>query len=282
MIGKKTLCEIAANNVYNALINELLLTPKPGLVDQNDTGSHDDLSVELMKESALSLKGTFYEIAFISFGEKPSQRIREEVAEIGRMGEMKMYEATNGVNAHKGAIWALGLLTSAFAMGKGNYSIEKIIRTAGEIARYPDGKFHGEEKTNGKRVAEKYNVTGARGEAESDFPHIRNYAIPTYEFFLRSKYSKNDIQLFTLLSLIAHLEDTCILHRGGMMALKKAQEEARKALANRDLSSLERINEKFIDMNISPGGSADLLAATILLYNFKQYKQEIDGHVAIY
>lgn len=269
MNNKLSISNFVADKACKALISEVLLTPKPGLVDQNDPGSHDDLSVELMKKSALSLKNTFREIAYVSFGKRPSQNIREKIAAIGRVGEGKMYSVTNGVNTHKGAIWALGLLSSAFAMGEGKHSIEQIIRTAGQIARFPDEQFRSIEETNGMRVTNKYNVQGARGEAENDFPHLRLYAIPTYEKFLRLQYTKKDIQLFTILSLIAHLDDTCILHRGGMKALKKAQEEARKALDGKDLSRLETMNEIFIKMNISPGGSADLLAATILLYDFK-------------
>lgn len=275
MNSKLTLCNFVANKACEALINEVSLTPKPGLVDQIDSGSHDDLSIELMKKSADSLKDTFYNIAFISFGQKPSQRLREEIATIGRHGEERMYEATNGINTHKGAIWALGLLTSAFAIGKGKYSIKRIIRTAGQIARFPDEQFYSKKATNGMRVIQKYNVQGARGEAENDFPHLRDYAIPTYEKFLSLNHKKQDIYLFTLLSLIANLDDTCILHRGGLAALNKAQEEAKITLESQDLSRLKPMNELFIAMNISPGGSADLLAATILLYDCNQLRQEL-------
>ncbi len=53
--------------------------------------------MNMMKESALSLKETFYKIAELSFSRSPSQALREEIAKIGRDGEAKMFEVTEGV-----------------------------------------------------------------------------------------------------------------------------------------------------------------------------------------
>lgn len=248
-----------------SLLEELELTPKPGLVDKNDPGAHDDLSMNMMKQSALSLKETFYKIAEVSFSRSPSQRLREEIAKIGRDGEAKMFEVTEGVNTHKGAIWALGLLVSAVASGKGTLSIKETLRTAGQIARYPDRFYQDTTLTNGKRVKKKYGVKGAKEQGEEGFPHILHYAIPALEHARRMKMSEEDARKYTLIALIAHLDDTCILHRGGMEALTFAKNEALKILKSKNLNLLDTLNEAFIRRNISPGGSADLLAATIFL-----------------
>ncbi|MGO4890459.1 triphosphoribosyl-dephospho-CoA synthase [Anaerobacillus sp. MEB173] len=261
---KYTFSCVAAITAVTSLIEEVELTPKPGLVDMENTGAHDDLTIELMKKSAESLKETFAEIAFISYGRKPSQSIREAIAEIGRRGEAKMFKATGGVNTHKGAIWAIGLLVSAYSMGKGTYLIEEIVSKAGEIARFPD-RFFESTVTNGGRVVAKYGVPGARGEAQQGFPHIMKYSLPTLNQMRMNGASDSEAQLYALLSLILNLDDTCILHRGGPQALMFAKDQAKMMLTEGHLGWLTTLDEEFTKRNISPGGSADLLAATIFL-----------------
>lgn len=262
-----------------SLIEEAELTPKPGLVDRENTGAHHDLSIQLMRTSAEALFDTFAEIASVSFGRTPSQTVREEIAAIGRRGEQIMFEATGGINTHKGAIWAIGLLISAVSIGKGNDPIPKIISLAGQIARYPDS-YCPNTKTNGRGVFEKFGVGGARTEAEQGFPHISHYSLPVLiRERLRGRIEK-DAQLLALLSLIAHLNDTCILHRGGMDALIFAQQEAKAILISEDLDRVKTLDDEFIKRRISPGGSADLLAATLFLDKIQAsavFKEEKGG-----
>ncbi|MCI2257044.1 triphosphoribosyl-dephospho-CoA synthase [Domibacillus sp. PGB-M46] len=262
--AKKTFSRYAASAAVLSLIEEAELTPKPGLVDKNNNGAHRDLTIDLMRKSAVSLRETFEGIAYISYGRSPSILLREEIGAIGRKGEQRMLETTGGVNTHKGAIWAIGLLVSAAAIGKGCYSIEEIVSLAGETARYPD-RHCPIVATNGRRVSEKYGVSGARGEAQQGFPHIVNVSLPTLKKSRTVGLSENSALLNTLLALMAQLNDTCILHRGGPEALGFAKKQAAAALAAGNLSCMQTLDEEFIKRNISPGGSADLLAATIFL-----------------
>src|ERR1700677_3029823 len=96
-----------------ALIAEAELTPKPGLVDRRGSGAHSDLSLAIMRCSALTIEPYLFEMALISVGNYSSQPLREQLAVIGREAEHAMLKATSGSNAHKGAIWILGLLASA-------------------------------------------------------------------------------------------------------------------------------------------------------------------------
>src|SRR6266478_4276061 len=92
-----------------ALIAEAELTPKPGLVDRRGAGAHTDLSLAIMRRSALTIEPYLYQLAFISSRTHISQALRERLASIGREAECAMLKATNGSNSHKGAIWILGL-----------------------------------------------------------------------------------------------------------------------------------------------------------------------------
>jgi hypothetical protein len=168
-----------ASLARQALIAEAELTPKPGLVDRRGAGAHSDLSLTIMRLSARAIEPYFREMALISAGVRPTQRIREQLAAIGRNAERAMFRATGGSNAHKGAIWVLGLLISAAAM----QSDEK--RTASEIAATARAIASFEDRaaprllSHGDVVVKRYGASGARGEAVQGFPHVVDVGLPT-------------------------------------------------------------------------------------------------------
>jgi triphosphoribosyl-dephospho-CoA synthase len=279
----QTYTENLAILAVQALIEEAELTPKPGLVDKESTGSHHDMSIELMIKSAESLEPAFREIAKVSYGRVPSQELREEIAAIGRQGEIDMFQATGGVNTHKGAIWALGLLISSAAMNPGETSLDHIAKTAGNLALFPDRNLP-QQITNGKRVKEKYGVNGALGEAQQGFPHIRNISLPVLYDSRRRGIKEDLCRLNTLISLMASLDDTCILHRGGTRSLTATKELASEILllggvwTQTGWKVLEELSQCLIKCNASPGGSADLLAATLFLdYLYKNNTSHLWG-----
>ena len=129
----KWLSELA----WQSLIAEAELTPKPGLVDGRGSGSHSDLSLDLMRRSADAIAPYFTQMALAS-GEAPiDTSLRAVVASIGREAEAAMLRATSGSNAHKGAIWVLGLLVCAASLTEGSLS-ESVAGAAGYLARLPD------------------------------------------------------------------------------------------------------------------------------------------------
>ena len=105
-----------ADCAMNALIEEACLTPKPALVDRRGSGAHRDLDLDIMLRSARALQPTFLALARASSNARPSQRLREQLARIGREGEVAMMRATGGSNAHRGAIWIVGLMLAGAAM----------------------------------------------------------------------------------------------------------------------------------------------------------------------
>lgn len=265
-----------ARLAVQSLIEEAELTPKPGLVDKENSGSHTDMSIDLMIRSAKALERTFKEIANASYNRMPSQKLREEIAAIGRQGEKDMFEATGGVNTHKGAIWALGLLVSSSAMNPGETSMDSIALSAGKLACFPD-RNQPKVKTNGAYVKVRYGVNGAKGEAQQGFPHLRNIALPVLYGSRRSGVSENLCRLNVLIALMASLDDTCILHRGGLKALASTKELANEILKSGGVWTvngwkvLKQLDQLLSWTNASPGGSADLLAATLFLDSLYLY-----------
>lgn len=259
-----TLSTRLADLAVESLVEELSLTPKPGLVDRLNQGSHHDLTFPIMMDSAKSLHNTFYKMAMAAYGKYPSQELREKIGEIGREGETVMFQVTGGINTHKGAIWSLGLLTGAAAIHLGRCDEEQLCFTAGAIAKYED-RFIPPQLTNGIKAIQKYGVHGAKVEAQLAFPHIRKFGLPLLKEALKiSDYET--AKFYSFLGLVANLDDTCILHRGGMEGLEYAKQYANKVLESNKLQELHSMNEAFVERNLSPGGSADLLAASIYVF----------------
>lgn len=192
-----------------------------------------------------------------------------------------MLQTTGGVNTHKGAIWTLGLLTAASGMLFSQFNPPElacidVLQAAGAIAAFDD-RYAPARVTNGDKVRKTFRVQGAREEAAACFPSLREAALPAW-----GRYSGEPEQirnLNTLLSLMAVVDDTCILHRSNGAVLADVKRRSKCILTKGGLglpsnwelySSLDRF---IMDNRVSPGGSADLLAATLflqkLVYHFK-------------
>lgn len=252
-----------------ALIAEAELTPKPGLVDRRGAGAHHDLSLELMLRSAAVLESYFSAMAYVSVRRDIDIALRQELAKIGRDAERSMYKATHGSNTHKGAIWVIGLLAAAAAQKVGK-NARAIAADAGAIARLPD-RAQPAKITHGDIVRVRYGATGARGEASNGFPHVVKFGLPTLRKHRCLGLSEEDSRLAVLLGIMSRLDDTCILYRGGIGALEAVQSGARSVLeaggygTARGRDEMSKLDRELLGRRVSPGGSADLLAATIFL-----------------
>lgn len=252
-----------------ALIEEASLTPKPALVDGRGHGAHPDLSLAAMHRSAHALHPTFLAMAQAAAGRPASRALREELAALGRAGEPAMMAATGGSNAHRGAIWALGLLVAAAAQAPAA-TAEEIGLRAARIARHPD-RFIPAAPSHGQSVAARYGVSGARGEARDGFPHAVHVALPALRRARAAGADETQARLDALLAVMAVMDDTCLLHRGGLPALNAAMNGAQAVIrvggtatpAGR--AALDRLHDTLMRLNASPGGAADMLAAALFL-----------------
>ena len=259
-----------ADAAVEALLDEALLTPKPALVDRRGCGAHHDLNLGRLQCSAHSLRGAFRDMATAAMGRVPDQPLREDLAAIGRSGERAMFAATGGANAHRGAIWVIGLLVAARAMAGSDLAPHAITQLAGRIACFDD-RYAPPQDTHGQRVCERYGVPGARGEARAGFPHVIKIGLPALWSARARGTHENHAQLDALLAIMSSLQDTCLLHRGGLPALRAAQTGARAVLAAGGSSSalgwgaLLRLDQELLALHASPGGCADLLAGCLFL-----------------
>ncbi|MDO3410407.1 triphosphoribosyl-dephospho-CoA synthase [Saccharibacillus sp. CPCC 101409] len=258
----RTSADRLADLAVEALIDEALLTPKPGLVDARD------MDAELMIRSARSLRAGFEAMARAAQGRRPGQELREELAAIGRAAEAAMLEATGGVNTHRGAIWALGLITAAASIEGPAAEAGTVLDTAGRIAVFAD-RAAPASASNGSKAARRYGVHGAREEAQAGFPHVARLGLPALRAAREKGAGETCARLDALLAVMSQLGDTCLLHRGGRAALEAAQAGAADILAaggtaaRGGMERLRKLDRRLVGLGVSPGGSADLLAAAL-------------------
>jgi triphosphoribosyl-dephospho-CoA synthase len=259
-----------ADLAVDALIAEAVLTPKPGLVDARGPGAHRDLDLDRLLRSARALHGSFHAMARAALGRLPSQGLREELAKIGRDGERRMLLATGGSNSHRGALWIVGLLVAARSMARAGAAPRAVAARAASVARFSD-RFAPRQDSHGARVARIYGAPGARGEASHGFPHVVDVGLPALVAARARGVDETRARLDALLAIMARLDDTCLLHRGGPAALDAAKRGAGAVLAAGGSSTragrraLTRLEGELLARTVSPGGSADLLAACLFL-----------------
>jgi triphosphoribosyl-dephospho-CoA synthase len=254
----------------SALIEEAELTPKPALVDRRGNGAHHDLDLPLLRRSAQALQSGFVALARAAVGEPPTLRLREQIGRIGRGMEQRMLEATGGCNAHRGAIWALGLLIAGAAQRRSDRNAAGIAAHAAALARLPD-RFAPHPLSHGERARLRFGAAGARGEAQAAFPHATGVGLPTLREARERGVPEDCARLNALMAIMASLDDTCLLHRGGQAALQAAKAGARAVLAAGGTAApagqqrLHRLHTELMARWASPGGSADLLSVTLFL-----------------
>jgi triphosphoribosyl-dephospho-CoA synthase len=278
--------EHLAELARQALVAEAELTPKPGLVDHRGSGSHDDLSLDLMRRSSSAIAPYFAAMAVAAQSIPFSHALRTEVAAIGRAAESAMFQVTGGSNSHKGAIWILGLLVTAVAQ-RIDSNPESIAQDGGFLARLPD-RAQPQLVSHGEMVRARYGTAGARGEAFAGFPHVVHVGLPALRAARNSGCTETNSRLSALLNIMARLEDTCVLYRGGIEGLAAVQKGASEVLLAGGPGSVAgeqamfHLDRELLTRKISPGGSADLLAATLFLDALErgQYTVEEDSSLS--
>lgn len=242
-----------------ALREEALHTPKPGLVDRRGNGAHRDMTLPMLLRSADALVAPIAACAGAAQAMPPGPDLRAVIGAIGRDGERRMLAATGGVNTHRGALWALGLLAAGLAAAG---TVAGAARFAAELAAVDDPAAGGRALSHGARVRLRYGAAGAMGEARQGFPHTVRVALPVLRHAGRTN---------ALLASMSRLEDTCLLHRAGPAGLRVVRDGAAAVLraggarTTAGAAALDRLDGRCERHGLSPGGSGDVLAAAIFL-----------------
>lgn len=259
----KRIQNLIAQTVVQALLSEVLVTPKPGLVDQANPGAHDDMDTSHFINSATSLWSFFEACAQLGQNILLSQHdLFFELRQLGLLAEQTMQCATGGVNTHQGAIFSLGILASAAARllkCDGVIHEKRLYRLSSEIARGVLMDYHPLEVVSGQ-------IKGARQEAINGFPSVSKVGLPALRHYLKQGDSQNDALSKTLIHLMAVVDDQNIVRRSDDKIMAEIQAQAKHIICQgNSIEMIKEFDRKLIQMNLSPGGSADLLAVTFFI-----------------
>lgn len=297
------LAEHIAAHAERCLRMEVETWPKPGLVSHVDSGSHTDMDVHTFRRSAQVLRPYFAELARAGARGASMAALRK----IGVRAECAMMDATGGVNTHRGAIFGMGLLCAAAGArgvaaglpGNATATFDLTTNVLGLAAngpraaagRHPAGACDklgavvvlrwGPDIGAGPRladshgvvVAHRYGAGGARTEAALGFPSVYEIGLPALrEAEIIAAGDEEAMRVHACFALIAAVEDTNLLHRGGAEGLVFAQDTARRfmqqgGIANPDWrTAAQAAHAAFVARNLSPGGAADLLAMSLFVH----------------
>ncbi|MBQ7691100.1 MAG: [Muribaculaceae bacterium] len=256
LVPATTLPELLGHLAHQALQQELDTTPKPGLVDRQDSGAHHDMTYATMQQGLDALTPFFDEVAEISnHNELPDSA---QLLSLGQRGEAEMLHATQGVNTHRGALFALGLIDAAAAHTlhqHGHITASDLQHDIMSLA----GTMSQTSGTHGSEAVCRHHVNGAMAMAQSGYRQLFGDWLPYYRALAGDPWQRHK----TLLHIIAQLDDTNVIHRVGYDRAQQVKAEAQALLDHFTPAALEDLNRRYIAENISPGGAADMLALTI-------------------
>ena len=284
MKTKEEYAHFIASLAQRAILYEVSTTPKPGLVDRWNSGSHNDMDFFTFMASSSALYKGLYDCVLegYSFGEEDDTKLLLRIRKPGIHCEEFMFQATNGVNTHKGIIFSMGILCAAVGKlyrqnGLNNMMAELISSEVKNICRgltERDFKevMKKEKLTHGESLYKKFGFKGIRGEVESGFHTVLTNAVPVLRKWKDNKtFSLNDLFLHILLKLMSESEDTNVIIRGGVESYSYIKSISKDFIKSGGMNQpdavikLQNMNLEFVKRNISPGGTADLLAVAIFL-----------------
>lgn len=275
LVPPTTVPYIAAHLATRALKAELNTTPKPGLVDTHDSGAHRDMDHALMMRSIRALHPYFVQLATLGY-DSPQLPAHNDIVSIGLEAEKAMFKSTGGVNTYKGALFSMGLaLTAAtYIIGRGK------VATTTHGKEYVPGDLlsaiiiqlaNGFPDTRGTHGSQAKQAAQSGGSLKSALDNAREGYTQLFEEWLpfyetRIKGDDSYVKHKTLLRIMCDLDDTNIVYRTDYATMLNVKTLARHLLEDFSEAGIEDMNRDFVSRNISPGGSADMLALVVFLF----------------
>lgn len=318
--------DLAASCAVKALLYEVSATPKPGLVDRNNSGSHRDMDFFTFVDSSAALIPWFRDFFCIGWAhaKETEEQLFLRLRFAGSRAEADMMAATGGVNTHKGLVFAFAVVCGALgkaaalqiergdaspddekepadgrrdtdgAFRRSPLSADIVLDICRKLGTCSLGDFAGQnaaraaenhadgrpaqggetadssQMTPGLKFQASYGISGARGEAAAGFPSALRFGLPALKKWRSTGLSLNDSAALSLLAILAEVDDTNMIHRGGKEEAARRKEEAARLLSDvtRETfgETLTELDRSYIQGNLSPGGCADLLAVSLMFY----------------
>ncbi len=243
-----------ADALIDGLKAELFLTPKPGLVDLRNNGSHPDLSLATMARSIALMRVYFKELCAALLS--PSRR--PDPVEIGQRAERRMFDAL-GTNCHKGGIFLCGLLL--IAASRCDMRNPEAMRL--EIGRAAEEIFADRDRlkgSHGDRIRRRHPQSGIVAEALAGLPGLFDRVLPC----LLKERPDGRGMFMAMAELMLYVDDSTTRHRcgdQGLAILRDSGDRLKRCLLEDGdhIGLLIDLDERFQQANLTMGGVADLL-----------------------
>ncbi|NMC59951.1 MAG: triphosphoribosyl-dephospho-CoA synthase CitG [Candidatus Methanofastidiosa archaeon] len=273
--------DILGELATRSILLEVSAHPKPGLVTPFSQGAHRDMDFSLFMKSTAVLSQGFKEVSYFGYNYKGSlEKMLPPLRKLGLDVEERMFEVTNGVNTQKGLIFLFYLIlgASGYLLNKRKLSLKNISSSVSKITAGITEKELGTVKKSKKTLSKGENtflnhgITGIRGEVEKGLPTVMEKGLPEFKKAYQMTQDLNKSSLHALIAIMSTAEDTNIISRNGIDAYYDVQKKAKEILqvggvmTPIGLSKILDLEMDFLKKNISPGGAADLLSATLFFY----------------
>lgn len=269
-----------------AMIYEVSCYPSPGLVSPVSSGAHKDMDFFTFVDSTSVLSHYFTLFVQEGFSDKSYKEIFNSLRKIGIKAEQDMFIKTKGINTHKGMLFLMGITCAA--IGKTLYEkksfeyIQNVIKemTVGIVEKELMTLKDENAYSHGEKLFLKHKTDGVRGEVERGIPVVFQFSLDFYKE--NSQLSINDRLVHTLIGIMQICNDSTILYRHSVEVLEEIKETAQGIIAmggmktTKGRDTINKLCTEFIERNISPGGSADLLGITVFLSLVEEYMQDIE------
>lgn len=275
-LSDRAFCAEVGRIATVSLYDELSLYPKPGLVSLVDNGSHDDMTAETFLRSLFSLRHYFVQMAEAGMRQQSFLTLKH----LGIAAEKRMMLATGGINTHRGAIFAVGLLCAASGICRTRETpiSASSVRAALTSEWGTELLHHAQDikgSSHGIQVANRYAASGAREEAALGMPSVFDIALPTLQATLEKTGCWESARIDALFALMASVSDTNVYYRGGVHGAQMVKTCARDFLARGGTGSADwreyaiSCHRRFTEQKLSPGGAADLLGASCFVFRME-------------
>jgi len=271
---------IIAELAIRSMLYEISAYPSPGLVSPVSTGAHKDMNFYTFLNSCPVLLIPIAVCAQIGAQAANPALIMPDIRKIGIAAEKRMYKATGGVNTQKGHLFLGGIIAAAagyLLIRQGYLKADDIFSVVAEIcSKIVEQDFAQLQKkevlTRGEQFYIQIGVTGIRGEVEQGLPSIRTFGLPGFYQAREAQLNLNDCIIHTLVALMQQTEDTNIIGRFSLQVLHEIKLRSRAIMKKGGMltavgrKAIVEMDRELSRDGISPGGSADLTAATVFIY----------------
>ena len=238
--------------INDAMLGELNLHPKFGLVTPYTNGSHKDMDYQLMVNAKNAILNDLVDMFMLGYNKELSlEELFTEARKLGIKADKHMFKATNNINAYQGLIFNLGLvLVNLGKCLKDNLPINEMYSNIQKMSK----AFIGEGNF------------GARKQASEGYQIIQD--------LLNNNDLSNMNKLDALIYFINKLDDTVLLRRCKDQEILRKIKEDFKILTSSNQLLINQVNKDCINNNLSFGGCADLLVVSLFIDSFtKQFNK---------